>query len=372
MPILPMPGLNASETQRRMQELISNRTELAKERAKKMFMDECFKMPIPSATVILQYMDPLSISLHVVLIIMATVTVGLFLEEVYFLRTHIMSTYRRRLTLVQLGIPPLFTVTSVMGCFFPSGHVMIDFVTSVYFGIALHCLLVLKVNYYGGLKQFLKCFQTRKVLIRTGPLCCCLFCLPEIAMTRKNFRVLWYGTFQSALIRPLTLFVQGVFDSDGSVSIPGYLYTVVLAISMMTGMWALVIFRKASNDFIGSYRISGKFFVFQMVLLVANVQPGIIHSAYYSCFPPFSFATRQIILNYQITTIEFFILALFSRCFYRRSSDNDQVNLPIANSMDELKPTASDLQQLVASNGSDGNISVTVVKQHENGDGSQV
>ena len=34
----------------------------------------------------------------------------------------------------------------------------------------------------------------------------------------------------------------------------------------MTGMWALVIFRRASMDFISGYRIQGKFFVFQVLL----------------------------------------------------------------------------------------------------------
>ena len=38
---------------------------------------------------------------------------------------------------------------------------------------------------------------------------------------RKNFRFLWYMTFQSVLIRPITLFLMGIFDADGSVPIPG-------------------------------------------------------------------------------------------------------------------------------------------------------
>lgn len=352
-----MRNMTANETA----EFMKNQTELAKMKAREIFIDQCRNGPLPKAAVIVENMDQLSVALHVVLLIMAAITLGMFIEEIYFLRSHIMSSYRRRLTLIQLGIPPVFCVTSILGCFFPAGHVMIDFVTSVYFGIALHCLLVLKVNYYGGLKNFLRCFRTRKVAIHTGPLCCCLFCLPQLTMTRKNFRILWYGTFQSAMVRPITLFIQGVIDSDGSVYIPHMLYEAILVVSMMTGMWALVIFRKASTDFIGSYKIAGKFFIFQMVLLIANVQPTVIHSAYYSCFPPFTFATRQIMLNYQITIIEFFILALFSRCFYRRSSDNDQVNLPITDeNMDELKITAGDLQQLVVDGGSDGNIKTSL------------
>jgi len=312
-----------------VQQILTNQTQLAKQEARQLFVENCKSLSIPKCSVVVQNMDALSSALYVVLIIMTTLTLGIFIEEVYFLRTNIKSTYRRRLSVVQLGIPPIFTLTSMIGCFFPGGFVMIDFVTSVYFGIALHCLLVLKVNYYGGLKQFLKCFETRTISVRTGPLCCCLVCLPELPMNRKNFRFLWYMTFQSALIRPFTLFLMGIFNADGSVQIPGILYQTILVCSMMTGMWALVIFRRASMDFISGYRIQGKFLVFQMVLLVANLQPAIVHAAYHSCSPPFGFQTRQIILNYQITIIEFFILSLFSRCYYRRSSDNDDAHLPI-------------------------------------------
>jgi len=312
-----------------VQQMLKNQTQLAKQEARQLFIEHCKSLSIPKSYVIVQNMDALSSALYVVLIIMTTLTIGMFIEEIYFLRTNIKSTYRRRLSVVQLGIPPIFTLTSMIGCFFPAGYVMIDFVTSVYFGVALHCLLVLKVNYYGGLKSFLKCFETRTISVRTGPLCCCLVCLPELPMNRKNFRFLWYMTFQSVLIRPITLFMMGIFDADGSVPIPGILYQTILVCSMMTGMWALVIFRRASMDFISGYRIQGKFFVFQMVLLVANLQPAIVHAAYHSCSPPFGFQTRQIILNYQITIIEFFILSLFSRCYYRRSSDNDDVLLPI-------------------------------------------
>ena len=49
-------------------------------------------------------MDALSSALYVVLIIMTTLTIGMFIEEIYFLRTNIKSTYRRRLSVVQVQL----------------------------------------------------------------------------------------------------------------------------------------------------------------------------------------------------------------------------------------------------------------------------
>jgi len=33
---------------------------------------------------------------------------------------------------------------------------------------------------------------------------------------------------------------------------------------MLTGMWALVVFRTASQPYIGQYNVTGKFFAFQV------------------------------------------------------------------------------------------------------------
>uniref|UniRef100_H2XYW7 Uncharacterized protein n=1 Tax=Ciona intestinalis TaxID=7719 RepID=H2XYW7_CIOIN len=118
---------------------------------------------------------------------MATITVGIYIEEVFYLKSNLKLSYRRRLSLLQAGIPTVFAVSSVVGCFFPAGNVMIDFVCSVYFGFGLHALLVLMVNYYGGQTQLLRRFEGRYVQTNTGPFCCCCFCLPSFKMTNTVY-----------------------------------------------------------------------------------------------------------------------------------------------------------------------------------------
>jgi len=170
-------------------EILTNISQNAAIKAKELFLTQCKTNPLPLASTIVKSMDSLDVALHIMLVTMTVFTLGFFIEEIYYLRSRLNNSYRKRLTFVQLGIPPIFTVSSLMGCFFPSGHVMVDFVTSVYFGVALHCLLVLMINYYGGLKKFLRCFESRAVSIRTGPLCCCLICLPQITITRWSLLI---------------------------------------------------------------------------------------------------------------------------------------------------------------------------------------
>nr|CAB3264590.1 organic solute transporter subunit alpha-like [Phallusia mammillata] len=293
--------------------------------AKEEYKYHCLHDPLPNAREVVASFDAAAIALHSILIVMATITVALFIEEVFFLKANIKLSYRRRLSILQAGIPPVFAVSSVVGTFFPGGNIMIDFVCSVYFGFGLHALLVLMVNYFGGMRQLLLRFDGRFVQISTGPFCCCCFCLPSFRMTKKNFQILWYATFQAAFTRPIVLFFQGVMEPDGTVPIPGLVYSACLIASMLSGMWALVIFRRASGDFISRFRVTAKFFTFQMVLLIANLQPFIIRLCYIPCALPYTVRARQIVVNYQITTVEFFILALITRCLYRRISDNDQL-----------------------------------------------
>uniref|UniRef100_H2Y7V6 Uncharacterized protein n=1 Tax=Ciona savignyi TaxID=51511 RepID=H2Y7V6_CIOSA len=131
----------------------------AKAKIKEIYIGHCKNDPLPSARTIVQNMDTSGLVLHVVLIVMATLTVAIFIEEVFYLKSNLKLSYRRRLSILQAGIPPVFAVSSVVGCFFPAGNVMIDFVCSVYFGIGLHALLLLMLNYYGGLQQFLLRFE---------------------------------------------------------------------------------------------------------------------------------------------------------------------------------------------------------------------
>ncbi|XP_076823440.1 organic solute transporter subunit alpha-like [Clavelina lepadiformis] len=306
-------GMNASDT------------EIIAQKRREEYIFHCKYDPLPNANAVISSMTTLDVVFYVILILMTTVIIALFIDEVFYLKAHIKLSYRRRLSILQAGIPPVFAVTSLMGTFFPAGFNMIDFVCSVYFGFGLHAFLVLMVNYYGGLRQLLKRFEGRYVNINTGPFCCCLFCLPSFKMTKKTFSVLWYATFQAALLRPIVLFFQGVFQTDRSLKIPGMLYTGLLVTSMLSGMWALVIFRKASGDFLGRYRVTAKFFNFQMVLLIANLQPFIVTVSYNACSLPLTAYAKKIILNYQITIVEYFFLSLITRFLYRRSSDNEQL-----------------------------------------------
>uniref|UniRef100_H2Y7V5 G-protein coupled receptors family 1 profile domain-containing protein n=1 Tax=Ciona savignyi TaxID=51511 RepID=H2Y7V5_CIOSA len=96
-------------------------------------------------------------------------------------------------------------------------------------------------------------------------------------------------------------------------------------VSMLSGMWALVIFRKASANFLSKFRTTAKFFNFQLVLLIANVQPFVIKMCYIPCVLPYTFYTRKLVINYQIMVVEFFILSLITRCLYRTPDDSFQL-----------------------------------------------
>jgi len=78
----------------------------------------CDDDPIPKAMTIINNMDTKGIVVHVVLIVMAFITVGIFIDEIYYLRQKCTSTLRRRLTVIQLSIPPVFVISAVTGCFF--------------------------------------------------------------------------------------------------------------------------------------------------------------------------------------------------------------------------------------------------------------
>nr|XP_039267491.1 organic solute transporter subunit alpha-like [Styela clava] len=289
------------------------------------FQEEC-RGPPPSAKEIVSSMGSTHLVVHLVLIVMAFTTLAIFIEEIFYLRSKIRKNYRRRrMSVLQAGIPPIFTLTAVVGTFFPRGNLMIDFVCSIYFGFAMHALLNLMVNYYGGITAMLKRLRDVRVKISTPPVCCCCRCLPEVPMTRKTFKYLYCLTFQAAASRPVVLFFRGVFVLDPTFSINELIFTVVLAISMLTGMWALIILRGVSSTVLSHFNITAKFFCFQAVLLISNIQPFVLKLASLPCVLPYTTRGRIITVNYQIIIVEFFLLSLVMRCLYRTKGDADNL-----------------------------------------------
>lgn len=291
----------------------------------------------PTARELVENLDGYGIALFSLMTLMTVIADLVFLEEIFYIYHKIPSSKRGILMWIN-GAGPLIASTSCIGMWVPRSTMFTDFTAAVYFAIVIHKFLLMMIKECGGQNAFLRHFGNDEFKLSTGPCCCCCLCLPTKHVTRRTLFVLKWGTFQFAFLRPLLMFITIVLWTNGnyrpsnmSPFEAGLWISIINGILTIIAMWSVGIMFNHVRSILVTTRIIAKFALYQIALIISQIQPAIINmvatGGAIPCAPPLPASTRGSYINEQLLILEMFILTILSRFFYRRRYEDLHVSI---------------------------------------------
>ncbi|KAH3874740.1 organic solute transporter subunit alpha-like [Dreissena polymorpha] len=285
--------------------------------------------------------DLASIVLFVIVCFMVVVCLGVYAEELIFLRrVNGWGTKSRRVATI-LGLHPVTIISAFLAVMVPKSTLFVDFVASCYLTVCYYTFFNIVIGYFGDENKMVEYFQGDKIQTSVPPCCCCCCCVlkPRI-LTLNSLLVFKYLTLQVVYVRPILLFIALVLWTDGKFvsglisADTSYIYIMVLtSVSTLFSLYGTFVVHRASAPHLQQYRIMNKFLSIQLVLVLSNMQ-GLLFSSLAANGIPGCIQSRGPIpranaLNHFALIIETFLLCLLARRAYRM----DERNIP--------KPTKS-------------------------------
>ncbi|VDO98661.1 unnamed protein product [Soboliphyme baturini] len=83
-----------------------------------------------------------------------------------------------------------------------------------YFSRTLFVFVDYVIDCFGGQEKMSILLKDNQVKLNTPPCCCCCNCLPTMIATRRSVRILAMLTYQNAIVRPLTFYINAVIMVD--------------------------------------------------------------------------------------------------------------------------------------------------------------
>lgn len=306
----------------------------------------CLQEP-PLAFDVIRQMDAFEFCLYIMLTFMSCVSLVLYLEQCVFIYKHL--PYPKKTTIMWVnGAAPVIATMSCFGLWIPRAVMITDMTSNCYFAVVVYKVLVLLIEELGGTDQFLERFSGKTVKISTGPCCCCCPCLPRVPMTRRLLFWLKLGALQYAILKTVlsvvsvVLWTNGNFDlSDLEITGTAIWINPFIGVLTIISLWPVAIVFMNSNSYLRSLNIIPKYAMYQLVLVLSQLQTSIINilalDGTIACSPPFSSQARGSLLSQQMMIMEMFIITLVCRFLYRRvydelppeTHDND-VNVEVA------------------------------------------
>ncbi|CAB1316053.1 unnamed protein product [Coregonus sp. 'balchen'] len=221
----------------------------------------CLQEP-PLAIDIIKQLDVFGMALYSMLTLMSTVSLLLYLEECVFI-------YRK------VPSPKKATIMWVNGAAPESG----------------------------GSETFLKRNYKKTFKISTGPCCCCCPCLPRVPVTRRMLFMLKLGALQYAILKTvlsilsIILWTNGNFDiSDLGIKGTAIWINPFIGVLTIISLWPVAIMFMNTCKTLHSLRIIPKYAMYQLVLVLSQLQTAIINilalDGTIACSPPFSSRAR--------------------------------------------------------------------------------
>ncbi|XP_018416644.1 PREDICTED: organic solute transporter subunit alpha-like [Nanorana parkeri] len=293
----------------------------------------CRNRQAPYSYEILERLDTTGQLLFAILTFMTAVSVIVFIEEAYYLYNHIPGNKKSIIIWLNAGAP-IIAVTSCVGMWIPRSTMFTDFTASVILAIVIHQFQLMLVNECGGRRAFLKRFETQKLQLHTGPLCCCCVCLPRTNINRVTLFVLKLGTFQLALLRPVLMFLQVVLWTNGTYTLGDsraqsatIYFSVLLGVVTLTALWAVGILFNLVKSVLGDKNIIAKFAAYEFIVILSQLQISTINIlgtvGVISCVPPLPGPSRASYMNQQLMIMEMFLTTVVCRIIYRRPYINN-------------------------------------------------
>ncbi|KAM9436602.1 organic solute transporter subunit alpha [Clarias gariepinus] len=287
----------------------------------------CTREP-PLAIEVISQLDLFGIILYATLTFMASVSVLLFIEESIYIYRKVSSNKKSAIIWVN-GAAPVIGTMSCLGMWIPRATMFTDMTSATYFSIVVFKFLILMIEECGGDQAFLKHESNNTFRISTGPCCCCCPCLPRVPITRRSLFMLKLGSFQFAVLKvvftilSIILWTNKKYDPT-DMKITGAAIWINPSIGVFTiiALWPVAIMFMHVRNTLRSLKIIPKYAMYQLVLVLSQLQPAIINilalCGTIACSPPFSSITRGYMINQQLLIVEMFIITLVTRLLYRR------------------------------------------------------
>ncbi|XP_028840311.1 organic solute transporter subunit alpha-like [Denticeps clupeoides] len=316
----------------------------------------CLQEP-PLAADVINQLDVFGIILYSVLTVMSVVSLVLYLEECVYVYRKVPSPKKTTIIWVN-GAAPVIASMSCLGMWIPRATMFTDMTSNSYFAIVVYKFLILILQELGGDEAVLKNSGNKTLNISTGPCCCCCPCLPRVRVTRRIIFLLKLGSLQYALLKPILsifsiiLWANGNFDlSDLEITGAAIWINPFIGVLTIISLWPVAIMFMNMCTSLRSQRIIPKYAMYQLVLVLSQLQSAIISilslDGTIACSPPFSSIARGSMLSQQLMIVEMFIVTLVTRLLYRRTyepidlnpcdADNGQITkmIPISVSTEE-------------------------------------
>ncbi|KAG9485689.1 organic solute transporter subunit alpha-like [Eleutherodactylus coqui] len=288
----------------------------------------CRTRQAPYSHEILEQLEITGILLFAILTFMTLVTTLVFLEEAYYMYRKISGTKKAILIWVNAAAP-IIAITCCVGMWIPRSTMFTDFTASVFLAVLIHKFQQMLVTECGGKKAFLKRFESKKLKLHTGPLCCCCVCFPRKDINSRTLFILKLGTFQFALIRPILMFLAVVLWTNGTYALgdsraeKATLYiNLLVGVITITALWAVGIMFNLVRPSLVDKKIIPKFACYQFIVILSQLQTSIINilgtTGVISCVPPLPGPSRASYMNQQLLIMEMFLTTVICRMLYRR------------------------------------------------------
>ncbi|XP_073336111.1 organic solute transporter subunit alpha-like [Pagrus major] len=301
----------------------------------------CLQEP-PLAIDVIKQMDVFDFCLYSMLTLMSCISLLLYLEQCVFIYKKL-PTPKKTTIIWTSGAAPVIATMSCFGMWIPRAVMITDMTSNCYFAVVVYKILVLMIEELGGSNGFLKRFSGKNFSISTGPCCCCCRCLPQVPMSRRMLFWLKVGALQYAILKTVLsivsviLWTNGNFDlSDLEITGTAIWINPFIGVLTIISLWPVAIIFINTNRFLRSLNMIPKYAMYQLVLVLSQLQTSIINilalDGTIACSPPFSSQARGSMLSQRMMIMEMFIICLVNRFLYRRTyealsseeQDNDQ------------------------------------------------
>ncbi|XP_072231396.1 organic solute transporter subunit alpha-like [Leuresthes tenuis] len=288
----------------------------------------CLQEP-PLALDVIKQMDVFGMILYSMLTFMSGISLLLYLEQCAYIYKKL--PYPKKTTIIWIsGAAPVIATMACFGMWVPRAVIITDMTSNCYFAVVVYKVLILLVEELGGSRAFLERFSGKTFKISTGPCCCCCPCLPRVPMSRFLLFLLKLGALQYAILKTflsilsIILWTNGNYDAaDVRITSPAIWINPFIGVLIILSLWPVAIVFMNSNSLLRSLRIIPKYAMYQLILVLSQLQTSIINilalDGTIACSPPFSSQARGSLLSQQIMIMEMFIISLYTRFLYRRT-----------------------------------------------------
>ncbi|XP_022251186.1 organic solute transporter subunit alpha-like isoform X2 [Limulus polyphemus] len=262
----------------------------------------------------------------------ATVLVfAIFFQESIYLFHH-WPRQQCFLTLLCLNTFPFAAGGFFISMVFPNLAETAKTIILIYLPVSLVVYFRLMINYGGGEKVILRKLFGQEMILQGPPLCCLCFCCDKPPLTRRRFFFLKCSVYQLALT-PVLLATAKYIGIEYGIFIEGLLspynaapyISVISTLSMMFGVYSLVIFSRIAAASIKDFQMTHKFAPLQANFLLIRLQViifGIVGRAEaFPCIYPVS-STMTGHCRYKFCSYyrRSFHLSCHSTCYFSSSS----------------------------------------------------